>query len=154
QETSLADRAALHLKPRLAPTWGAKSVLLMTRMSEFGVDAHLDIHLVRDRECGAQHRRRGAPVLVAFQTDRAGLDLFDQSGCAVPVPLAENTDIDGPALESAQHHGVMLFSRGHKGLHCLPALNGATDTLGNFPDCLTAGGRPPCDVVFNASESS
>src|SRR5262249_59193306 len=34
----------------------------------------------------------------------------------------------------------MLISRGHNGLHCLPALNGATDTLGNFPDCLTAGG--------------
>src|SRR5262249_54779407 len=36
----------------------------------------------------------------------------------------------------------MLISSGHNGLHCLPALNGATDTLGNFPDCLTAGGGP------------
>ena len=69
-----------------------------------GVDADLYVHLVRDGERGAKHRRRGAPVLVALQADRAGLDLLDQSGFAMPVPLAEDADVDGPAFERAQHH--------------------------------------------------
>ena len=32
---------------------------------------------------------------------------------------------------------IYPISFGHNDLHCLPALNGATCALGNFPDCLT-----------------
>ena len=41
-----------------------------------------------------------------------------------------------PANASIQN--IYPISFGHNGLHCLPALNGATDALGNIPECLTA----------------
>src|SRR5262249_42991943 len=42
---------------------------------------------------------------------------------------------------------VLHHCNSHKGLPCLPVLNGATGSLGNFPECLTArsslGDSPP-----------
>src|SRR5215471_19972335 len=35
-------------------------------------------------------------------------------------------------------HFVLHHCNSHNGLHCLPALNGATGSLGYFPECLTA----------------
>ena len=65
------------------------------------VDADLDVHFVRDRERGTKHSRSCAPILVALHAYSAGLDLFDQCGLSVPMPLAKNADVDGPALERA-----------------------------------------------------
>src|SRR5262245_50601171 len=44
--------------------------------------------------------------------------------------------IDGASISTFQN--IYPISFGHNGLHCLPALNGATGSLGNFPECLTA----------------
>jgi hypothetical protein len=35
-------------------------------------------------------------------------------------------------------HFVLHHCNSHNDLHCLPALNGATGSLGNFPQCLIA----------------
>ena len=43
--------------------------------------------------------------------------------------------LTGPANASIQN--ICPISFGHNDLHCLPALNGATGSLGNFPQCLT-----------------
>src|SRR5262249_16614813 len=42
---------------------------------------------------------------------------------------------------AGKFHFVLHHCNSHKGLHCLPALNGATCALGNFPQCLTARSR-------------
>ena len=42
------------------------------------VDRDLDVHLVGDSQAIVDRRRRGAPVLVQLQPDRAGADLFAQ----------------------------------------------------------------------------
>ena len=97
------DRATFECRDRVLDEAG-----LVQRV---GVDAHLHIHLVRNGERGTQHRRRGAPVLVTLQADCAGLDLLDQRRLAMPVPLAENAHIDGPAFESAQHRADVARSR-------------------------------------------
>src|SRR5262245_6501857 len=46
----------------------------------------------------------------------------------------------------------MLFYSDHNCLHCLPAPNGATDALGNFPDCLT-GPPPTCPTTCAVDRS-
>ena len=38
---------------------------------------------------------------------------------------------------TASIQNICPISFGHNDLHCLPALNGATGALGNFPQCLT-----------------
>ncbi len=89
------DRAALERGDRVLD-----EARLVQRV---GVHAHLDVHVVGHRERRAEHGRRGAPVLVALEAHRAGLDLLDQRRLAVPVALREDADVDGPALERAQH---------------------------------------------------
>ena len=47
-----------------------------------GMDRHLHVHLVGHRQAIVDRGRRGAPVFVQLQADRAGADLFDQAGRA------------------------------------------------------------------------
>src|SRR5262249_15325607 len=46
-----------------------------------------------------------------------------------------------PVRPKSGHSANDLISRSFNSLHCLPALNGATCALGNFPQCLTARSR-------------
>jgi len=43
----------------------------------------------------------------------------------------------GLGLAQGKFHFVLHHCNSHNGLRCLPALNGATCRLGNFPECLT-----------------
>src|SRR5262249_55991927 len=56
---------------------------------------------------------------------------------------------------AGKFHFVLHYCNSHNGLHCLPALSGATGALGNFPQCLTArsaltAGRSPPSTTTHA----
>jgi len=79
--------------------------------------------------CGKLQRARRARMIDMDNIrDDGNTVLVPQSFASVDDFLADGRPL--PRLDS-EH---LL---GHNGLHCLPALNGATDALGNFPQCLT-----------------
>ena len=47
------------------------------------------------------------------------------------------SSFSGLSLAQGKFHFGVHVCNSHNGLHCLPALNGATGSLGNFPECLT-----------------
>ena len=54
-----------------------------------GMDLHLKIEIVGDREAGVDRRRHRSPVLVQLQADAAGFELLDQrtrARCELPRP--------------------------------------------------------------------
>src|SRR5262249_55438050 len=51
--------------------------------------------------------------------------------------IAVSSSFSGFILAQGKFHFVLHYCNSHNDLHCLPALNGATGALGNFPQCLT-----------------
>ncbi len=48
---------------------------------------------------------------MALHAHRARLDLLDQGCLAMPMPLAEDADVDRPVFECTQHHGDVAGAR-------------------------------------------
>ena len=83
------DGAAGHCRQRILDETGF--------VQRVGVDGHLDIEVLCDRQAVVDRRRRGAPVLVQFQPDRAGGDLFGQGPGREALPLPRNPRLTGNA---------------------------------------------------------
>ena len=68
-----------------------------------GVDRHLHIVLIGDTQAVVDTRRGGAPVFVQFETDGAGLDLFDQWPRQAGVALAGEADVHREGIRRLKH---------------------------------------------------
>ena len=68
-----------------------------------GVDHHLHVHAVGDRQAAVDRGRRRAPVLVQLERGGAGLDLLDQRLGPAGVALAGEGEVDRQALGRQQH---------------------------------------------------
>ena len=72
-----------------------------------GVDHHLDVVVVRDREAAVDRRRRRAPVLVQLQRAGAGLDHFLQRRRARGVALAGEAEVHRKPVCRLDHSSEM-----------------------------------------------
>jgi len=98
QPVFLKDVAKIELKPAV------DVILDETGLVErVGVDGDLNVEFVCDAEAGVDRRGRRAPVLVQFQTDGSGEDLFAQRLGRRAVALAEEAEIDRVGLGGLQH---------------------------------------------------
>ncbi len=68
-----------------------------------GVDHHLDVVIVGDRQAAIDRRRRRAPVLVQLQRTGAGLDHFLQRRRARRIAFAGKTEIDRKIVRRLDH---------------------------------------------------
>ena len=83
-----------------------------------GVDHHLDVVVVGNRQAAVDRRRRRAPVFVQFQRTGAGLDHFLKRRRTRGIAFAGKTEIDGKVIGRLDHTGNVKRSRragGRKG---------------------------------------
>ncbi len=80
-----------------------------------GMDRDLHVGRVGHRQAGIDGGRRGAPVLVQLQPDRAGLDLLDDRLRQAGVALAEQADIHRIGVHRLQHPLHVPGARRHRG---------------------------------------
>ena len=82
------------------------AIVFSTKPDSFervGVDHHLHVHLVGDREAAVDRGRRRAPVLVQLERAGAGPDLLDQAVGQRGIALAGEAEVDRPGLRRLQH---------------------------------------------------
>ncbi len=91
------DRAALEGRDRVLD-----EAALVQRV---GVDHHLDVVIVGDRQAAVDRRRRRAPVLVQLQAGGAGLDHLDQRVGPGGVALAGDGDVHREGIHRLDHAG-------------------------------------------------
>ena len=72
-----------------------------------GVDHHLHVVVVGDRQAAVDRRRRGAPVLVQLERTGAGLDHFLQRRRARGIALAGEAEIDREGVGGLDHAADM-----------------------------------------------
>ena len=95
---------------------GPDRVLDEARLVErVGVDHHLHVVIVGDRETAVDGGRRRAPVLVQLERAGAGPDLLDQAFGARGVALAGQSEVHRESLGRLQHAADMPFTRGAGG---------------------------------------
>jgi hypothetical protein len=68
-----------------------------------GVDHHLDVVIVGDRQAAVDRRRRRAPVLVQLERAGAGLDLLDQRRGLRGVALAGEAEVHRESVGRLDH---------------------------------------------------
>ena len=68
-----------------------------------GVDHHLDVVIVGDRQAAVDRRRRRAPVLVQLERAGAGLDHFLERRRARRIALAGEAEIDRKIVRRLDH---------------------------------------------------
>ena len=68
-----------------------------------GMDHHLDVVIVGDRQAAVDRRRRRAPVLVQLERTGAGLDHLLERGRARGVALAGKAEIDRERVDRLDH---------------------------------------------------
>ena len=68
-----------------------------------GVDHHLHVVVVGDRQAAIDRRRRGAPVLVQLERTGAGLDHLFERGRARGIALAGKAEIDREGVGRLDH---------------------------------------------------
>ncbi len=96
-----------------APGDGGEGILDEAGLVErVGVELHLEIDVVGDRETRVDGRRHRAPVFVDLEAEAAGLELLDQGSGLVGIPPPQEAEIDGPVLGSLQHLADVEWSAG------------------------------------------
>ena len=72
-------------------------------VERIGMNGHLNVVKVGNRQRGIYRRRRRAPVLVNFQSARSGLDLFDERTMHRAVAFAQKTYVHWQPFDGLQH---------------------------------------------------
>ncbi len=80
-------------------------------VERIGVDHHLDVVVVGNRQAAVDRRRRRAPVLVQFQRTGAGLDHFLQRRRTRCIAFAGKAEIDRKIIGRLDHARDMERSR-------------------------------------------
>jgi len=88
---------------RPAAERGDRVVDVPRLVERVGVDRDLDVLGFGDAKAAVDRRRRGAPVLVELEADRAGADLVDQALGPRRVALAGQPDVERDRVGRLQH---------------------------------------------------